>query len=47
MPIGIRVVSQEQYDTWRAQAQASLEEANKSLMASIRGHEMNVADAGN
>src|SRR5690606_5484424 len=32
MPIGIRVVSQEQYDTWRAQAQASLEEANKSLM---------------
>lgn len=47
MPIGIRVVSQEQYDTWRAQAQASLEEANKSLMASIRGQEMNVADAGN
>jgi cytochrome c oxidase subunit 2 len=47
MPIGIRVVSQEQYDAWRAEAQASLEDANKSLMASIRGQEMNVANAGN
>lgn len=47
MPIGIRVVSQEQYDAWRSEAQASLEEANKSLMASIRGQQMNVADAGN
>lgn len=47
MPIGIRVVSQEQYDVWRAQAQANLDQANRSLMASIRGQEMNVADAGN
>ncbi len=47
MPIGIRVVSQEQYDAWRAQAQANLEEANRTLMASIRGQDMNVADAGN
>lgn len=47
MPIGIRVVSQEQYDAWRSEAQASLEEANKSLMASIHGQQMNVADAGN
>ena len=47
MPIAIRVVSQEQYDTWRSQAQANLEEANRALMASIRGQDMNVADAGN
>ncbi|SFI37359.1 cytochrome c oxidase subunit II [Aerobium aerolatum] len=46
MPIGIRVVSQEQYATWRAQAQANLEGANKALIASIRGQELNVADAG-
>lgn len=47
MPIGVRVVSQERYDAWRAEAQASLEDANRSLMASIRGQDMNVADAGN
>lgn len=47
MPIAIRVVSQEQYDTWRTQAQANLDGANKALMASIKGQEMNVADAGN
>lgn len=46
MPIGIRVVSQEQYATWRAQAQANLDGANKALIASIRGQELNVADAG-
>ncbi len=45
MPIGIRVVSREQYDTWRAAAQANLDEANKALMASIKG-DVNVADAG-
>ena len=47
MPIGIRVVSQEQYDTWRAAAQASVEDANRALMASIRDQDVNVADAGN
>lgn len=47
MPIGVRVVSQEQYDAWRAAAQANLGEANKALMASIRDQNMNVADAGN
>ena len=47
MPIGIRVVSQEQYDAWRTQAQANLEDANRTLMASIRAQDMNVADAGN
>lgn len=46
MPIGIRVVSQEQYATWRAQAQANLDGANKALIASLRGQELNVADAG-
>ena len=47
MPIGVRVVSQEQYDTWRAGAQANLGDANRALMASIRDQDMNVADAGN
>ncbi len=35
MPIGIRVVSEEQFATWRAAAAADLEGANKALMASI------------
>lgn len=47
MPIAIRVVNQEQYDTWRAQAQANLQDANNNLMAAVRGQELNVADAGN
>lgn len=47
MPIGVRVVSQEQYDTWRSAAQADLGKANKALLASIRGEQVNVADAGN
>ncbi len=47
MPIAVRVVSQERYDTWRTQAQANLDEANKALVASIRGQDLNVADAGN
>ncbi len=46
MPIGIRVVSREQYDTWRAGAQANLDEANKSLMASLASRAVDVADAG-
>ena len=35
MPIGIRVVSQEKYDTWLAAAATNLGEANKALVASI------------
>ena len=35
MPIGVRVVSEEQFATWRAAAAADLEGANKALMASI------------
>jgi cytochrome c oxidase subunit 2 len=35
MPIAIRVVSQEQYDTWLAAAKADLGGANKALMAAI------------
>jgi cytochrome c oxidase subunit 2 len=46
MPIGIRVVSREQYDAWRAAAQANLDEANKALVASISGRAIDVADAG-
>jgi cytochrome c oxidase subunit II len=47
MPIGIRVVSQEQYDAWRGEAQANLSEANERLMAALRGEGTEVADAGN
>jgi len=47
MPIGVRVVSQEQYDAWRSAAQANLDEANKALLASINGEQVNVADAAN
>ena len=46
MPIGIRVVSRAQYDTWRAEAQANLDGANKALMASLANRTVNVADAG-
>ncbi len=46
MPIGIRVVSREQYDTWRSDAQAGLDAANKALLASLGGRAVNVADAG-
>jgi cytochrome c oxidase subunit 2 len=35
MPIAIRVVSQEQYDTWLAAAADDIEDANKALMASV------------
>jgi len=37
MPIAIRVVSKQQYDTWYAAAQGDLTGANKALMASIDG----------
>lgn len=35
MPIAIRVVSQEKYDTWLAAAATNVGDANKALMASI------------
>ena len=35
MPIAIRVVSDEQYQAWRADAQAGLDGAYKNLMAAI------------
>jgi cytochrome c oxidase subunit 2 len=35
MPIAIRVVSRADYDTWKSEASANLEQANKSLLASI------------
>jgi cytochrome c oxidase subunit 2 len=35
MPIGIRVVSNEQYETWLAAAADDLETANEALMASV------------
>ena len=45
MPIGIRVVSREQYDTWFQAAQNDLAGANKALMASIET-ETKLAAAG-
>jgi cytochrome c oxidase subunit 2 len=44
MPIAIRVVSQAQFDTWKAAAASDLPAANKALMAAIAG---NVNVAGN
>ncbi len=38
MPIGFRVVSQAQYDTWLAAAGSDLTGANEALMASIESH---------
>lgn len=35
MPIGVRVVSKADYDTWLGTAQGDLEQANKNLMASL------------
>lgn len=46
MPIAIRVVSEDQYNTWFAAAKADLPGANKALMAEIAA-ERNVASAGN
>ena len=45
MPIAIRVVSQQQYDTWFAAAKADLPGANKALMAAVEGTSK-LADAG-
>lgn len=47
MPIAIRVVSQDQFDSWRAAAQANLDDANRALMASLAdGRSIDVAAAG-
>ncbi|MBX3529183.1 MAG: cytochrome c oxidase subunit II [Rhizobiaceae bacterium] len=46
MPIAIRVVNQQQYDTWFAAAQADLPGANKALIASIEAG-TKLAAAGN
>lgn len=46
MPIGIRVVSRDQYDTWRAAADSNLDDANRALIAAIAGDSVKVADAG-
>lgn len=47
MPIAIRVVSQEKFDTWLAAAATNLGEANKALMASIDGEKKTVDVAQN
>ncbi|PTM98481.1 cytochrome c oxidase subunit 2 [Mycoplana dimorpha] len=39
MPIAVRVVSKEKFDTWLAAAASNLGEANKALVASIDGAE--------
>jgi cytochrome c oxidase subunit 2 len=46
MPIAIRVVSEEQYNTWLTAARTDLSGANKALMAAVDG-EPSVAVAGN
>lgn len=45
MPIAIRVVSQDAFDTWLAAAATNVDEANKALMASVDGAEKSVAVA--
>ncbi len=47
MPIGIRVVSQEDFETWKSAATDDLEGANKALMASIDKKTKTVKVAGN
>ena len=47
MPIAIRVVSQEKFDTWLAAAATNVGEANKALMASIDGEKKSVDVAQN
>ncbi len=42
MPIAIRVVSQEKFDTWLAAAATNVGEANKALMAAIDGEKKSV-----
>lgn len=46
MPIAIRVVSEQQYNTWLTAAKADLPGANKALMAEVDGVNK-VASAGN
>jgi cytochrome c oxidase subunit 2 len=46
MPIAVRVVSEQQYETWVAAAKSDLEGANKALMAEIETTSK-VAAAGN
>jgi cytochrome c oxidase subunit 2 len=45
MPIAIRVVSEEQYATWKAAAADDVEEANKALMAAVEGASASVTVA--
>jgi cytochrome c oxidase subunit 2 len=47
MPIAIRVVSQEKFDTWLAAAATNVGDANKALMASVDGAAKSVAVAEN
>jgi len=47
MPIAIRVVSQDKFDTWLAAAATNVGNANKALMASIDGADKSVAVAEN
>ncbi|WP_337182761.1 cytochrome c oxidase subunit II [Shinella sp.] len=47
MPIAIRAVSQEKFDTWLAAAATNVGEANKALMASVEGAAPSVAVAEN
>ena len=46
MPIAIRVVSQDQFDSWYVAAQEDLGEANRALMAAIDGGKDEVASLG-
>ncbi|MBB5538674.1 cytochrome c oxidase subunit II [Rhizobium giardinii] len=47
MPIAIRVVSEDKYNTWLAAAATNIGDANKALMASIDGAEKTVDVAAN
>ncbi|MFK4824180.1 cytochrome c oxidase subunit II [Paenochrobactrum sp. BZR 588] len=49
MPIAVRVVSKENYETWLAAAASDLDEANKALRAAVEGGQATnkVAAAGN
>ena len=47
MPIAVRVVSQDKFDTWLAAAATNVGEANKALIASIDGADKSVAVAAN
>ncbi len=47
MPIAVRVVSQQQYDTWLAAARTDINGANKVLMAEIENDNKSVTVAGN